>query len=104
MCVLTSFPFWEALSAAKSASVASVCVYLSHSHIRDEVFHKPHLRYIAWILAKPSLIQINYKSLDSMKFKFVVFDALLVEKLNFEVMFSVVVAMKTVRVMIPVQK
>lgn len=64
----------------------------------------PHLRYIAWILAKPSLIQINYELLDTMEFKFVVFDALLVEKLNFEVMFSVVVAMKTVRVMIPVQK
>jgi len=64
----------------------------------------PHLRYIAWILAKPSLIQINYKFLDTMEFKFVVFDAVLVEKLNFEVMFSVVVAMKTVRVMIPVQK
>ena len=64
----------------------------------------PHLRYIAWILAKPSLIQINYELLDTMEFKFVVFDALLVKKLNFEVMFSVVVAMKTVRVMIPVQK
>jgi hypothetical protein len=51
------------------------------------------------------LIQINYKSLDTMDFKFVVFDAVLVEKLNFEVMFSVVlVAMKTVRVKIPVQK
>jgi hypothetical protein len=55
-------------------------------------------------LAKPSLIQINYELLDTMEFKFVVFDALLVKKLNFEVMFSVVVAMKTVRVMIPVQK
>ena len=62
------------------------------------------LKLLAWILAKPSLIQINYKFLDTMEFKFVVFDAVLVEKLNFEVMFSVVVAMKTVRVMIPVQK